>query len=101
MFIPLAIGVLLSAACAPTVNRHYRHLCEKHGGIPPPEARLIPMLVSCWFIPLGLFIFAWTSYPHVHWIVPIIGAMFCIAGAFLVFQAGLKYVSCLANASIC
>ena len=49
----------------------------------------------------GLFWFGWTSGSSIHWIVPIIGAMFCIAGAFLVFQAGLKYVSCLVIASIC
>ena len=73
MFIRLAIGVVLSATCAPLVNKHYLKLCEKAGGKPAPEARLIPMLWSCWCIPVDLFVFAWTSYPHVHWIGPAIG----------------------------
>ena len=27
-------------------------------------------------VTIGLFIFAWTIYSHVHWIVPIIGSAF-------------------------
>ncbi|KIP04672.1 hypothetical protein PHLGIDRAFT_183272 [Phlebiopsis gigantea 11061_1 CR5-6] len=92
MFIPLAIGVLLSAACAPIVNRHYKTLCEKHGGIPPPEARLIPMMVSCWFIPLGLFIFAWTSYPHVHWIGPCLGGFPIGFGFIFLYNSANNYL---------
>ncbi|EEP79103.1 hypothetical protein UREG_03949 [Uncinocarpus reesii 1704] len=73
MFIPLAIGVLLSAICAPFVNKHYLSICAKYNGKPPPEMRLIPMMLSCWFVPIGLFIFAWTSYPDVHWLGPAMG----------------------------
>jgi multidrug resistance protein len=63
MFIPIAIGVVLSAVCAPWVNKHYLKVCARHpNGKPPPEARLIPMMWSCWLIPIGLFIFGWTSY---------------------------------------
>jgi len=60
MFIPLAVGVLMSAACAPLVNKHYLKMVRKHQGKPPAEIRLIPMMFACWFIPVGLFIFAWT-----------------------------------------
>ncbi|GKT89161.1 major facilitator superfamily transporter [Colletotrichum tofieldiae] len=70
MFIPLAVGVLCSAACSPWVNKHYLKLVAKHNGHPPAESRLIPMMLSCWFIPIGLFIFAWTSYPRLHWAGP-------------------------------
>ena len=51
MFIPLAVGVLMSAACAPFVNKHYLTLVKNHNGKPPAEARLIPMMVSCWVHP--------------------------------------------------
>lgn len=53
MFIPVAVGVLLSAACAPMVNKHYMTQVRKHNGKPPAEARLIPMMLSCWFIPVS------------------------------------------------
>jgi hypothetical protein len=83
MFIPLAIGVLCSAACAPIVNKHYLHLVNIHNGHPPPESRLIPMMVSCWCIPIGLFIFAWTSYPSMSWAGPSIGGGFLVGFGFI------------------
>ncbi|KAL1959396.1 hypothetical protein VTO42DRAFT_2199 [Malbranchea cinnamomea] len=73
MFIPLALGVILSAVCSPLVNKHYLKICAQYGGKPPAEKRLIPMMLSCWLIPIGLFIFAWTSYPQIHWFGPAIG----------------------------
>ncbi|KAI7674185.1 MFS general substrate transporter [Hortaea werneckii] len=74
MFIPLAVGVIMSAMCSPFVNRHYLQMVAKHEGKPPAEARLVPMMWSCWFIPVGLFTYAWTSYPTIHWAGP------CFAG---------------------
>jgi len=74
MFIPIAIGVAMSAVCAPAVNRHYLSMVHKYNGKPPAEVRLIPMMLSCWLIPIGLFIFAWTSYPRLTWVGP------CLAG---------------------
>ena len=92
MFIPLAIGVLCSAACAPLVNKHYISLWKKHGGPPPPEARLIPMMLSCWLIPLGLFIFAWTSYPRVHWIGPAIAGFPVGFGFIFLYNSANNYL---------
>jgi hypothetical protein len=83
MFIPIAVGVLLSAACSPLVNKHYLSLVHKHGGKPPAEVRLIPMMASCWFIPIGLFIFAWTSYPNISWAGPAMGG-FPVGFGFIV-----------------
>lgn len=69
-FIPIAVGVLCSAACAQSVNKHYLKMSAKYNGKPPAEVRLIPMMISCWLIPIGLFIFAWTSYPRLSWAGP-------------------------------
>lgn len=82
MFIPLALGVIMSACCAPWVNKHYLSLVAKHDGKPPAEARLIPMMLSCWFIPIGLFIFAWTSYPRLNWFGPAFGG-WCVGFGFI------------------
>jgi len=92
MFIPIALGVLCSAACAPLVNKHYMKLSTKHNGSPPAEVRLIPMMVSCWFIPIGLFIFAWTSYPHVHWIGPAIGGFPVGFGFIFLYNSANNYL---------
>src|SRR6201992_2061621 len=52
MFIPLALGVVCSAALSPLVNKHYLIMSKKFLGRPPAEVRLIPMMVSCWLIPV-------------------------------------------------
>jgi hypothetical protein len=91
-FIPLALGVVASAFCAPFVNKHYLKLSTAAGGRPSPEVRLIPMMVSCWFIPIGLFIFAWTSYPRVHWIGPAIGGFPVGFGFIFVYNACNNYI---------
>ena len=36
--------------------------------------------------PIGLFWFAWTTFPHVHWILPVIGSGFFGMGTLLVFN---------------
>lgn len=92
MFIPLIVGVLLSAACAPLVNKHYMTLVRKHNGHPPAEARLYPMMVSCWFIPVGLFIFAWTSYTDLHWAGPAFGGFPVGFGFIFLYNSANNYL---------
>ncbi|KAK6820324.1 MFS-rype transporter paaT [Aspergillus parasiticus] len=92
MFIPLAIGVIMSAACSPFINKHYLSLYAKYGGKPPAEARLIPMMFSCWFIPIGLFIFAWTSYPQIHWFGPAIGGWPVGFGFIFLYNSANNYL---------
>jgi multidrug resistance protein len=92
MFIPIALGVLCSAGCAPLVNKHYIKLSNKHNGSPPAEVRLIPMMVSCWFIPIGLFIFAWTSYPHLSWVGPAIGGFPVGFGFIFLYNSANNYL---------
>lgn len=92
MFIPLIVGVLMSAACAPFVNKHYMHLVNKHNGKPPAEARLYPMMASCWFIPIGLFIFAWTSYPDLHWAGPALGGFPVGFGFIFLYNSANNYL---------
>ncbi|KAK8178456.1 major facilitator superfamily domain-containing protein [Phyllosticta citribraziliensis] len=92
MFIPLALGVIASACCAPFVNNHYVKLVQKYNGKPPAEVRLYPMMISCWFIPIGLFIFAWTSYPRLHWIGPAIGGFPVGFGFIFLYNAANNYL---------
>ncbi|XPS74614.1 Synaptic vesicle transporter SVOP [Ascochyta lentis] len=92
MFIPLIVGVLLSAACAPLVNMHYMKLVRQHNGHPPAEARLYPMMLSCWFIPIGLFIFAWTSYADLHWAGPAFGGFPVGFGFIFLYNSANNYL---------
>lgn len=38
-----------------------------------PEARLYIALVAAFLLPTGMFIYAWTAIPTIHWIVPLFG----------------------------
>ncbi|KAI1798105.1 MFS general substrate transporter [Ganoderma leucocontextum] len=66
-------------------------LFERKGGVIDPEDRLIPAMLGCWWIPVCLFGFGWTSVGAIHWIVPIIFSSFFSVGTFLLFQAILTY----------
>lgn len=92
MFIPLALGVIMSAMCSPLVNKHYLKMCAKYNGKPPAEIRLIPMMFSCWFIPVGLFIFAWTSYPKLTWFAPAFGGWFVGFGFIFLYNSANNYL---------
>ncbi|KAL7809928.1 major facilitator superfamily domain-containing protein [Trichoderma gracile] len=92
MFIPLAVGVLCSAACSPLVNKHYLKMVHKYNGKPPAEIRLIPMMISCWCIPIGLFIFAWTSYPWLIWVGPALGGFPVGFGFIFLYNSANNYL---------
>lgn len=92
MFIPIAVGVIASACCAPLVNKDYMRRAARYNGKPPAEVRLIPMMISCWFIPIGLFIFAWTSYPDVHWAGPMMGGFPVGFGFIFLYNSANNYL---------
>lgn len=92
MFIPLAIGVVMSAFFSPLINIHYLWMCRRCPGKPPAEYRLVPMMFSCWFIPIGLFIFGWTSYPWIHWFGPAIGGWPVGFGFIFLYNSANNYL---------
>ncbi|MCJ1248117.1 hypothetical protein MMC30_005332 [Trapelia coarctata] len=57
-------------------------------GLGPQEDRLIPALITSFIIPIGLFLFAWTSDGHIHWIVSVIGITIYTIGVFTVVSLG-------------
>ena len=50
------------------------------------------MMCSCWFIPLGLIIFAWTSYPNLHWFGPAFGGFWVGFGFIFLYNAANNYL---------
>ncbi|CDO57886.1 similar to Saccharomyces cerevisiae YBR008C FLR1 Plasma membrane multidrug transporter of the major facilitator superfamily [Geotrichum candidum] len=59
---------------------------------PAIEKFLKPAMFGSFFLPVGLFIFAWGSSPKTHWIAPCIGTfIFCI-GALNIFQSVFNYL---------
>lgn len=57
-----------------------------------PEVFMPPNLAASIALPVGLFIFAWTSTESIHWIVPIIGTFVFGPGSHMLFQTHLSYL---------
>ncbi|KAL8809569.1 MAG: hypothetical protein Q9223_007907 [Gallowayella weberi] len=61
-------------------------------GLRAQEHRLVPALICVFGPVIGLFIFAWTADPSIHWIASVIGITIYAATAFVVFQCIFVYV---------
>ncbi|KAL8738875.1 MAG: hypothetical protein Q9181_000402 [Wetmoreana brouardii] len=61
-----------------------------HGA--PPEARLPPCMIGSVCLPIGLFVFAWTNYPRIHWIVSVIFTAPFGFGMVLLFLSVMNYL---------
>jgi hypothetical protein len=57
-----------------------------------PEFRLPPAIVGAPLVTIGLFWFGWTTYPWVHWILPIIGSGIFGAGLLLVYAGVFTFL---------
>ncbi|KAI9148757.1 Efflux pump radE [Paramyrothecium foliicola] len=81
VFLGLGIGALLGLALFSVTNDRYsRRQAEKNGDGHKPEYRLglLPYAAIC--LPVGLFIYGWTTEYSVHWFVPIAShAIVCTA----------------------
>lgn len=91
-FTGIVIGVVLSIISFAFEDKRYARAAQKRGAPMEPEDRLPPAIMGSLLIPIGLFWFAWTTFPSVHWIVPIIGTVFFAWGLVLVFMALLNYL---------
>jgi hypothetical protein len=81
-FFGIIVGILIGAAMDPLWRRNYRRLVRiregetgEEGGS-EPEFRLPQAIFGAVLVPMGIFWFAWTCYPDIHWIVPVIGSVF-------------------------
>lgn len=75
------IGLVFLGA---TSDRLLKHLTAKNG-VSKPEYRLPPMIPGSLFVPASLFMYGWTAYYKIHWIVPIIGTSFLGVGMLISF----------------
>lgn len=79
-FMGIMVAMLLGVASDPVWHRIRDHLIRRHEretgavGDSEPEFRLPPAILGSVLVPVGLFTFGWSTYPWVHWIVPIIGS---------------------------
>ncbi|KAG2101785.1 major facilitator superfamily domain-containing protein [Suillus cothurnatus] len=98
-FIGIGLGMLSAISTQPFWNRGvpfslilYARETAKYNGDPPPEMRLIMGQVGAILVPVGLFWLAFTTYPQVHWIAPIIASVPFGSGIYFVFTSTFTYL---------
>lgn len=91
-FLGVMVGMLFAVAYSVYANKRYVKISNENDGFAPPEARLPLCMVGSVAVPIGLFWFAWTNYPSIHWIVSIMaGAPFGF-GMVLIFLGIMNYL---------
>jgi hypothetical protein len=101
-FLGIGFGLVLGICLTPISQKYYLRAVQaaevqaeagaNYDAPPPagagtvaPEARLPTMCAGAIMLPIGLFWFAWTSQPSVHWIVPILASIPFGCGFLLIF----------------
>ncbi|GAK68096.1 uncharacterized protein PAN0_039c6329 [Moesziomyces antarcticus] len=66
---------------------------RRTGELPSLESRLIPAIPASVLMPIGLFLFAWTSRESIHWMVGLIGVAIYGLAFYVLVQCVLLYVN--------
>ncbi|KAE8445764.1 hypothetical protein EG329_012822 [Mollisiaceae sp. DMI_Dod_QoI] len=91
-FLGVMIGMLSAVVYSTWDDRRYRRIVDQSNGSAPPEVRLPPGLVGSIALPVGMFWFAWTNSPSIHWMVSILAGVPFGFGMLVVFLSVLNYL---------
>ena len=81
------IGIIIFAKLSDRLVRD-----TANGGKYRAERRMILVMYFCPLVPIGLFIYGWTAYYKVHWIVPIIGTAITGTGVVMITSSSQIYI---------
>lgn len=92
-FLGITIGVLSGVGIIVwTSQTRFKRKMIANGGKPIPEERLLPMILGAFLLPIGLFWFAWTSDPSVHWAAQVLAGIPIGLAVELVLLQGMSYI---------
>jgi DHA1 family multidrug resistance protein-like MFS transporter len=92
VYMSIGVGVLIGMVSYQTFIRLTFESALRAGNIGPPEDRLVPALFASFLLPIGLFMFAWTATPDIHWIVSIVGVTILSGGIYVILQCIFLYL---------
>ena len=76
VYIGSGVGMLIGLfIIGGSSDRLLKRQAAKHDGELKPEYRLLPLMATCWLIPIGLFIYGWTVQYHEQWAIPLFGTL--------------------------
>ncbi|KAL7416407.1 MFS general substrate transporter [Mrakia frigida] len=89
----LMFGCVVGFVTGLWADRKYDAVQKENNGVAVPEYRLYGAMFFSPLLPIGLFIFSFTQYAHVHWIAPIIALVPIIVGIYHIFLATYNYTT--------
>lgn len=91
-FIGIGIGMILAFLTHYYWKGILKREADKNGGTAPPEARLYIGEAGGILAAIGLFWIAFTTYPSVHWVVPVIGSVPFGLGIIYIYISVFTYL---------
>ena len=90
MCLAICVGTLI----ATWLNIYQDKAAKKRNKLPPtPENRLYFSCIESTLLAIGLFMFGWTCFSSIHWIVPCIGLAIASMGIFSIYLACFNYLA--------
>ncbi|KAI0521740.1 major facilitator superfamily domain-containing protein [Xylaria bambusicola] len=94
-FIPIGLGYVLAYLFYIPAIRQNRQLrrenpISEHAQY---ESRLMPLLYTAPCLPVGLFLFAWTSDASMPWALPMIGCLFIGIANYTIYMTTIDYMA--------
>ena len=87
-------SMCLGSIFATVLSIYQEKLAKAHGKLAStPEGRLYFACVESACLPIGLFMFGWTSAPGIHWIVPTIAIFIATIGIFVIYLSVFNYLA--------
>lgn len=98
----LSIAVAVGVAVTIYVCYLYFYVAPRaaRGVQEEPEDRLTLGVICSFLLPIGLFIFAWTSNGVIPWIVPLVGIFIFTVGVFILIQLIFAYLPTVSRSAL-
>ncbi|EXJ65578.1 hypothetical protein A1O7_01919 [Cladophialophora yegresii CBS 114405] len=91
-FAAFIVGIAMgTGVIAWSTRTNFARAFKKHGKV-VPEERLPPMIIGAAVLPIGLFMFAWTSNPHITWVPQVLATALLGMGCLVTFWQGINYI---------
>lgn len=87
-------AMCVGAVIATVLSIYQEKIAKKYGKLNnTPEGRLYFACIESACMPVGLFMFGWTSFPGIHWIVPSIALAIATIGIFSIYLSTFNYLA--------
>lgn len=94
--VSLSLGAIVGTLVNPIQDRLYLKSAKRNmerPGKPIPEARLYFAVPGSLIFTAGMFWYGWSSYRHIHWIVPALGVGCVGFGIYSIYLAVVNYLA--------